>query len=103
MNQVPVSSPASGRWRDWLIVLAVAAGFSLWGLFIFYTVGVKWPPAWNFGTVPDVPGLSEYSTGGQQSLPTVASPYLHEQAILSPQHVMGPRQPAVNTTQEQKP
>jgi len=88
---------------SWLVILALATGFFLWGLFLFYTVGVKWPPSWNFGTVPDVPGLSVYSTAGRRTLPTIASPYLHEQAELSPQHVMGRPGSASHKDQEQQP
>jgi len=80
--------------RGWLLPLGLAVGFLLWGLLIFYAVGVKWPPAWNFGAVPDVPGLSTYSSGGRNPLPTVTSPYLHEQAELSEQHVRSRPQPA---------
>lgn len=89
MNQTPDTTPANGRLHDWLILLALAGGFVLWGLFLYSQVGVKWPPAWEFGVVPDVPGLSQYSTAGQRPLPTVASPYLHEHAELTPQHVRG--------------
>ena len=103
MNQVSNTASERGSLHDWLIIFSLAGGFLLWGLFIFYTVGVKWPPAWNFGTVVDVPGLSKYSTAGQRSLPTVASPFLHEQAELTPQHVMTRPQPLGNTAQEQKP
>ena len=103
MNQVSEAAPEKGRLHDWLIVVTLAGGFFLWGIFIFYAVGVKWPPAWNFGVIPDVPGLSEFSTAGQRPLPTVASPFLHEQAELTPQHVMSRRQPVGSKTQEQKP
>jgi hypothetical protein len=99
------SSAATDRegLHDWFVILALAVGFFLWGIFIFFAVGVKWPPAWNFGAVVDVPGLSEYSTAGQRSLPTVNSPFLHEQAELTPQHVMGRRQPLNSKVREQKP
>jgi len=89
--------------NGWLLPFVLAAGFFLWGVFIFYAVGVKWPPVWNFGTVADVPGLSEYSSAGQRPLPTVASPFLHEQAELTPQHVMGRTQPLGGKERERKP
>jgi hypothetical protein len=94
---------AGERIGDWLVPLSLAVGFLLWGLLIFFMVGVKWPPDWNFGVIPDVPGGSVYSSGGRTPLPTVASPYLHEQAKLSPQHVMSRPQPADGKTQEQLP
>ncbi|MHB8808637.1 MAG: hypothetical protein ACYC9M_01300 [Desulfobulbaceae bacterium] len=103
MNDVTDAAPEKAGLREWLIVVALAAGFFLWGIFIFVAVGDKWPPAWNFGVVPDVPGLSEYSTAGQRSLPTVASPYLHEQAELTPQHVMERPQPVPGKAKEQQP
>jgi len=73
--------------RTLLVAISLAAGFLLWGLFLFFTVGVKAPPAWNFGAVPDVPGLSVYSTDSSRPLSSVPPFYLHEQAGLSPQHV----------------
>jgi hypothetical protein len=103
MDQAAVTVKDKTCWRDWLIVVALAAGFFLWGIFIFFAVGVKWPPSWNFGVVADVPGLSEYSTAGQRSLPTVASPFLHEEAQLTPQHVMERPQPLSDKAGEKKP
>jgi hypothetical protein len=46
--------------RSWVIVLAIAVSFLTWGLVIFLTVGVSWPPPWRYGTVADVPGQSIY-------------------------------------------
>ena len=48
---------------NWIIVLAIAVAFLLWGLFIFFVVGVSWPPPWRYGTIADVPGQSIYSVG----------------------------------------
>ncbi len=103
MTQTPDTPQSRGRINDWLIVLALAGGFVLWGLFLFTTVGSKGPPAWEFGVVPDVPGLSQYSTAGQRPLPTVASPYLHEQAELTPQHVRGQAPTPSKQAREQQP
>jgi hypothetical protein len=103
MNQASHVTPAGDGWRGWLVVFALAVGFFLWGIFIYAFVGVKWPPAWNFGTVPDVPGLSIYSTVGRRPAAGMIYPYLHEQAELSPQHVMGRKEPLVDTVPEQKP
>jgi hypothetical protein len=48
--------------RSWLVPCAIAALFLIWGLAIFFLVGDKGPPAWDFGAVEDIPGQSPYST-----------------------------------------
>jgi hypothetical protein len=50
------------NWRGWLIVIAMAVLFLLWGFFVFFSVGDKGPPFWDFGVIKDVPGESRYST-----------------------------------------
>jgi len=50
------------EFRSWIIILVLALLFVAWGLFIFFTVGDKGPPAWDFGAVRDIPGESSYST-----------------------------------------
>jgi hypothetical protein len=45
-----------------VIVLAIAISFLVWGLFIFFSVGDKGSPPWDFGIVQDIPGESAYST-----------------------------------------
>ena len=49
----------------WIIVVAMALLFILWGLFIFFAVGDKGPPSWDFGVIKDIPGESPYSTERQ--------------------------------------
>jgi hypothetical protein len=49
-------------WRGWIIVLAIAAVFVIYGLFAFFVIGDNQPPDWDFGAVKDVPGESVYST-----------------------------------------
>jgi hypothetical protein len=49
----------------WIVVVAMAVVFILWGLFIFFTVGDKGPPSWDFGVIKDIPGESPYSTERQ--------------------------------------
>jgi nicotinamide riboside transporter PnuC len=49
----------------WIIVVAIAILFVLWGLFIFFAVGDKGPPSWDFGVIKDIPGESPYSTERQ--------------------------------------
>ena len=48
--------------RSWVIILVLAGLFLAWGLFIFFSVGDKGPPSWDFGVVRDIPGESPYST-----------------------------------------
>jgi len=49
----------------WIIVFGMALLFILWGLFIFFAVGDKGPPSWDFGVIKDIPGESSYSTERQ--------------------------------------
>ncbi len=74
--------------RSWVIVLAVALGFLLWGLFIFSVVGVHWPPPWRYGTIADVPGQSVYSVRGAEKRAGTAPG--EEGEGIRQQHVMGP-------------
>jgi len=48
--------------KDWLVPIAIAVLFLLWGLVIFFMVGNKGQPPWDFGAVEDIPGQSPYST-----------------------------------------
>jgi hypothetical protein len=48
--------------RSWALVCGLALAFLLYGLFMFMIVGDKGPPGWDFSTVEDIPGKSEYST-----------------------------------------
>ena len=45
-----------------IIIMAIAFSFLAWGLFVFFSVGDKGSPPWDFGIVQDVPGESAYST-----------------------------------------
>ena len=80
--------------RSWSLVLGLAVGFLLWGLFIFFAVGDKGAPPWNFGVVEDIPGQSPYSTHSSREYPGIGSHPLEETGV-EPQHVMGPT-PAVD-------
>lgn len=66
------------RFRDWLIVSAIAILFILYGFMAFFIIGDKGPPDWDFGIVPDVPGESIYSSSPR-------GPRFPEE--LTPQHV----------------
>jgi hypothetical protein len=48
--------------RSWLIIIGIAVLFVCWGLFVFFTIGDKGSPPWDFGVVKDIPGESPYST-----------------------------------------
>ena len=48
--------------KSWLVPFAIAAVFLAWGLLVFFLVGDKGPPAWDFGIMADIPGQSPYST-----------------------------------------
>ena len=50
------------NWKAWLIVCTLAVLFLIYGVFMYFVVGDKGPPAWDFGTVEDIPGQSSYST-----------------------------------------
>jgi len=63
----PITSEQEKRTNrvGWIVVVAMAVVFILWGLFIFFAVGDKGPPSWDFGVIKDIPGESPYSTERQ--------------------------------------
>ena len=63
-----------------LIITGVALVFLLWGMIIFFSVGDKGMPSWDFGAVDDVPGASSYSTNDGRPLTGTSMP-------LKKQHV----------------
>jgi len=50
------------RLASWGVVLALVAFVLCFGAAVFFGVGDRWPPSWYFGTIPDVPGQSPFST-----------------------------------------
>jgi hypothetical protein len=72
--------------RSWIIVMAIFFFFLLWGLVIYFSVGVSWPPPWRYGTVPDVPGQSVYSV---QEAEKRAGRSMVDTEKIREQHVMG--------------
>jgi len=56
-----------GTARSMLFIFVLAVSFLAWGFLLFYTIGDKGPPPWDFGIVQDIPGESIYST--HQPLP----------------------------------
>lgn len=72
--------------KSWIVVFSIALFFFLWGLFIFFSVGVGWPPAWRYGIMPDVPGQSVYSVQGAEERAGTA---LLKGKTIPRQHIMG--------------
>lgn len=68
--------------KSMLILTGVALLFLFWGMSIFFSVGDKGMPSWDFGAVKDVPGESEYSTNDGRPLSGTSMP-------LEKQHVDG--------------
>ena len=62
MDRPVVEQKETSTIKDWLVPIAIAALFLLWGLLIFFMVGNKGQPPWDFGVVEDIPGQSPYST-----------------------------------------
>jgi hypothetical protein len=70
--------------RGWLIVSGLAFLFLIYGLFMFFAVGDKGPPGWDFGAREDTPGQSVYSTN---------PPYEGPMIKPEPQHIRGRAEP----------
>jgi len=74
--------------KTWSIIGAIAAGFLAWGLLIYFVIGDKGPPDWDFSIIPDIPGESIYSSYNPESPHgLVPGP---EPTQVTPQHVSGP-------------
>ena len=74
--------------KTWSIIGAIAAGFLAWGLLIYFVIGDKGPPDWDFSVIPDIPGESTYSSYNPESLHgLVPGP---ESTPVTPQHISGP-------------
>jgi len=74
--------------KTWSIIGAIAAGFLAWGLLIYFVVGDKGPPGWDFSVIPDIPGQSTYFTYNP-TRPHGLAPG-PDSGPVEPQHVMGP-------------
>jgi hypothetical protein len=66
--------PKQPALATWIIVLLLAAGIVLTGVFCFYVVGDRGQPSWDFRPAKDVPG---------------ESPYAIYEPLPYPQHVRG--------------
>jgi len=81
--------PLKGKPKEffsWMVVVSIAVAFFLWGIFIFFMVGISWPPPWRYGTVADVPGQSVYGVRGAEKAAGTAP--LGDEEVRQ-QHVMG--------------
>jgi hypothetical protein len=100
-----MNSPTHGEAGEslvatWSILVGIAVGFLLWGLFIFHVIGEKGPPEWDFSVIPDTPGESTYSTHNPASPHgLVPGP---EPMPVEPQHVRGVGPEAQQLGNEQK-
>jgi hypothetical protein len=90
MENAPSEDNGKATLRGFAVVVGIALGFLLWGFLVYFAVGDKGAPSWNFGVVPDIPGQSPYSTHSTKRLPIInPSPEGAAQGV-SPQHVLGP-------------
>ena len=80
--------------RGWFYVCGLALFFLIYGLFMFYMIGDKGPPGWDFGTVEDIPGESVYSTN---------QPITGGTAAPEPQHVSQKSPQAETAVEKEKP
>lgn len=74
---------------SWLLVAGFGVAIVAWGFLIYFTVGDKGPPSWDYGIVEDVPGEAPYSLYDSQlyrGLGVGAAPVGKVEA----QHVSGP-------------
>ena len=63
MNLKEIDRQEGGKnWKAWFIVCTLAVLFFIYGMFMYFFVGDKGPPGWDFGAVEDIPGQSVYST-----------------------------------------
>ncbi|NIQ37541.1 MAG: hypothetical protein GTN81_02985 [Proteobacteria bacterium] len=62
LGSQPTDRERKATLRSWLILVAMVLLFLIWGFFVFFSVGDKGPPNWDFGVVEDIPGQSPYAT-----------------------------------------
>jgi hypothetical protein len=73
--------------RTWLWLTVLTVGTLIWGFLLYFTVGDKGPPPWDFGAVDDLPGGSPYSTYGPLQFPGTAPHPIVAGPEVDPQHV----------------
>lgn len=72
--------------KTWAVLSGIALTFLAWGLLLFFVLGDKGPPIWDFSVIPDIPGESAYSTHN----PNVSMFPGQGPLVPQPQHVMAP-------------
>lgn len=75
------------RIKSWLIIVGLSAAVVFWGFLIFFTVGDKGLPPWDYGILPDVPGQSVYSTHNVPEFSGEVSKPIQKDEVVR-QHVM---------------
>jgi len=74
---------------SWVLVVGFGIALLFWGFLIYFTVGDKGPPPWDYSIVEDVPGEAPYSIYSSQAfhgfIPRPAA-----EGKVEEQHVMGP-------------
>jgi len=73
---------------SWALAVGCGAAMLCWGFLIFFTVGDKGPPPWDYSIVEDVPGEAPYSIYGTGAFHGFSHPVVG--AKVEEQHVMGP-------------
>jgi len=91
MNDRKGIDPEGGGVRSWVTVCAISFGFLAWGMMLYWTVGDKGPPSWDYGVVEDVPGLSPFSTAGPKEVPGLVPSTGRRVEEVEVQHVRGSR------------
>jgi hypothetical protein len=91
--------------RSWAIVLGIAVSFIAWGLLIFFTVGDKGVPNWDFSVIEDIPGQSVYSTHRIAPFVPGESYEPHPGEPVPGQHVAAPEEasPGLELERKEKP
>jgi hypothetical protein len=89
----------SSTYINWIYVAVMAFSFIFYGLLLFFVIGDKGSPVWDYAVVEDVPGESVYSTNtGPSPSGLIPSPRQYERVIR--QHVM--ERPPVEQLQEER-
>lgn len=88
MNGLPHDEDQRSTGYTWAIITGIAGVFLLWGFLIFFVIGDKGPPVWDFSVIPDIPGESFYSTYSPTRPHGMAPGNIPMPSY--PQHVMGP-------------
>ncbi len=78
-----------GDAKSWLIVSGIGAGFLIWGLMLYFFIGDKGSPVWDYSIIEDIPGQATYSTNSPRQFPALIPHPVQQKPVE--QHVMGPQ------------